>query len=72
MNTTHKPVAIAKLQAVTRFNTILWALMQQGYQESRSRLDYEENRRYLHDRLLVGRRSSFTPARVSPQLPVQR
>ena len=44
---TQRPPAIDKLRSVTHFNTVLGALMRQGYQESRSRLEYEENRTHL-------------------------
>jgi len=47
MNNAQKSPAIDKLRSVTHFNTVLGALKRQGYQESRSRLEYEENRTHL-------------------------
>jgi len=47
MNKPQRPPAIDKLRSVSHFNTVLGALNRQGYQESRSRLEYEENRTHL-------------------------
>ena len=47
MNNPQRPPAIDKLRSVNHFNTVLGVLKRQGYQESRSRLEYEENRTHL-------------------------